>query len=135
MALQECKKFRKVNFIKSVGVFDEFKIFWLVFMSNFCYRIVVYLRKLLLFTEGRELSMLNKPFLRFYQIICRTENPEKNALWFQIWYSKSLNLCLNLVSRKWVKRNGRLVCSLMPTWSWILKISLSEGLMNFIRAF
>ena len=44
-------------------------------------------------------------------------------------------LSQNLSSRKWLKPSCNLVNSLIPTWSWILKILFSVDLIKFIRAF
>ena len=47
----------------------------------------------------------------------------------------SSKLCLNLCSSERIKPNCNLGSSLISTWSCIVKILFSEGLMKFISAF
>ena len=49
--------------------------------------------------------------------------------------SESWKLCLNLYSRRWLKRNLNLVNNLSPLGLWQLKTVLPEGRMKFKSVF
>ena len=91
--------------------------------------------------DGRDLSMFIKSFIRISQISLKNWHPRKkwnvvsaSMLQEHNKFKLSSKLCQNLCLLKWLSPNLNLVSNLIPTWSWMLKILFSLGLIQFSRA-
>ena len=91
-------------------------------------------------SDGRDLSMLIKSFIRICRISLKIWHRRKKCnvvsssmLQQHNGFKVPSKLCRNLCSRKWLSPNFNLVSNFIPTWSWMLKILLSLGLIKFSR--
>ena len=92
-------------------------------------------------SDGRDLSMFIKSFIRISRIPLKNWHHRKKCNVFSAsmlqehnGFRVSSKLCQNLCSRKWLSPNLNLVSNFIPTWSWMLKILFSLGLIKFSRA-
>ena len=91
-------------------------------------------------SDGRDLLMLIKSFIRISRISLKNWHRRKKCnvvsasmLQEHNGFKVSSKLCRNLCSRKWLSPNLNLVSNFIPTWSWMLKILFSLGLIKLSR--
>ena len=92
-------------------------------------------------SNGRDLSMFIKSFIRICRISLKNWYRRKkcnvvSASMLQEYngFKVSSKLCRNLCSCKWLSPNLNPVSNFIPTWSCMLKILFSLGLIKFSKA-
>ena len=120
----------------------QIKIFWLIFVLNFMLPSSRISNSFSSFSLGGYWFMLSKLLTRFaLSYIIEMEAKKKcifvsgSILQGRSGFVVNSKLNLNLCSHKWMKPQHNLVSSLITTSLWILKILLSDVLVEFIRVF
>ena len=92
-------------------------------------------------SDGRDLSRFIKSFIKISWTSLKNWHCRKkcnvvlaSTLQGHNRFKVSSKFCRNLFSRKWLGPNLNLVSNFIPTWSWMLRIFFSLGLIKFSRA-
>ena len=119
----------------------QIRILWFFLLSEASLPYNRILISLSWLSDGRDLSMFIKSFIRISRIPLKNWHHRKKCNVFSAsmlpehnGFKVSSKLCQNFCSRKWLSPNLNLVSNFIPTWSWMLKILFSLGLIKFSRA-
>ena len=112
--------------------------FFLMSKASLLYNTMISLSYL---SDGRDLSMFMKSFMRISRISLKTWHRGKKCNVVSVsmlqehnGFTVSSKLCRNLCPHKWLNPNLNLVSNFIPSWSWMLKILFPLGLIKFSTA-